>query len=154
MKREIKFRAWNEKMKKFSDPYIVSLDGLGNVEIGGAEVNFIIIQFFTGLHDKNGKEIYEGDVIECTLSPSDLPHQGVVVYDNTYCSFATENEAGTTLFYHHNINTRKIIGNVYETPELLKPTSMIILYAALKESFIRANPIFLKKLMKPLINQT
>ena len=79
------------------------------------------IEQFTGLHDKNGKEIYEGDILKTSIffESSTLPHMGEVVYSDEYCSFATKNEGGTTLFCSHAINNREVTGNIHENPELL-----------------------------------
>ncbi len=65
--RQIKFRVWSDTLKQFFTPQWISADGLqllylhsGNqIEI----VNNPKIQQFTGLYDKNKKEIFEGDII-------------------------------------------------------------------------------------------
>ena len=82
----------------------------------------IIVMQSTGLTDKNGKEIFEGDVVECSMSfeGGTLPHRGEVVYDNTFAGFATKNLGGVTLFHHHCLHTMQVIGNIYENPELLE----------------------------------
>ena len=123
--REHKFRAWVEN--KMHDVYSLVTSNGSIVRIGLARFPFShdvapdSLMQYTGLKDNNGKDIYEGDILDCTLSfeGSTLPHRGEVVYDDTHCSFGTKNETGITLFCKHNINTREIIGNIYENPELL-----------------------------------
>lgn len=64
-KREIKFRAYSQKAKEMRQPFI-QLYPTGFSEFGmwtKTDSSLIIMQY-TGLRDKNGKEIYEGDILE------------------------------------------------------------------------------------------
>ncbi|NOY72407.1 MAG: hypothetical protein GXP14_08520 [Gammaproteobacteria bacterium] len=130
MRRELKFRAWDGTKsprsvgmiyRTFYDRSWYTED---NIRIYGArrfDRTTLSVMQFTGLKDIAGKEIYEGDIVECELSwkGGALPHAGVVVFCNTYGAFATKNESGETLLHKHLLNTFKIIGNIYQKPELL-----------------------------------
>ena len=70
------------------------------------------IEQFTGLHDKNGKEIYEGDI------PDDY---GPVFFSNEYLGyFAKANEIEREYKPIYDIPIIEIIGNIHENPELLE----------------------------------
>jgi uncharacterized phage protein (TIGR01671 family) len=129
--RAIKLRAWfiNGKHKTF-DSQIMSMmedrslaEFLNSVEDAELDhgIQAILMQF-TGLKDKNGKEIFEGDVVKCKMITQNdiLPHEGEVVFVEEFGGFATKNQAGKTLFHNHLIDSFEVIGNIYESPELLE----------------------------------
>ena len=65
---------------------------------------------FTGLTDKNGKEIYEGDII-CRKKIRGLDKYKIVIWHNAYVA---------TGFNISNTKERIIIGNIYDNPELVE----------------------------------
>lgn len=119
------FRAWN---KLASRMYIVN--GLhfdrGMVQYANNDnaIRFIkleniILMQSTGLHDKNGKEVFVGDIIKCTRG---CPHEVYLEkeYGGTYVG-------GMPAIYLKGIRegyawtgAEEILGNIYENPELLE----------------------------------
>lgn len=65
---------------------------------------------FTGLHDKNGKEIYEGDFLVSPFTGEPVP----VIYDREYCQFTFGGAEFGVEVKHKNL---EVIGNIYENPE-------------------------------------
>lgn len=121
--RPIKFRAWDKDEKKMiipkkSDvwhPVIRMLDGKNFVDRKNSK-NWELMQF-TGLHDKNGKEIYEGDIVKSSMPYNDttIDKIDVVEWNDEVCSF--ELTKGVRTFFKGLIH--EVIGNIWENPELL-----------------------------------
>ena len=72
---------------------------------------------FSGVPDMNGREIYEGDLIDGNLFDNRLPIRGVVVYDERHCFYALKNDAGHTALFR--IANMLKIGTIHENPEVL-----------------------------------
>lgn len=82
------------------------------------EVNTDTIGQYAGLHDKNGKEIYEGDIVKYRDSRGQ--HIEKVIFDKG-CFYAGMHWGSSTRVAPKLINTRitEVIGNIYDNPELL-----------------------------------
>ena len=70
---------------------------------------------FTGLSDKNGKEIYEGDILRIKGIG-----EGIIVFDKKKARFMWNDNAKENWGIENNDEFNEIIGNIYENPELLK----------------------------------
>jgi len=118
--REIKFRAWDTETRVIlpTPSGTCTLDWdhqLGHdMRYPGLRDRYILMQY-TGLHDKNGKEIYEGDVLK---SPKTFDI-GPVVYD-------VELDGGPGFIWNHpmmyvaQMDECEVVGNIYENPEMMK----------------------------------
>ena len=114
MKREIKFRAFDKEAKtmhKVSSIYFENKQVFIQEKFFDVWLDFddVILMQFTGLYDKNGKEIYEGDVI-----PLFGKNHAVKFKDGMFTINDREMRR-----YIHSIPL-EVIGNVYENPELVK----------------------------------
>ena len=111
--REIKFRAWHKEEKRMSEPFELGEDIIydTNNNYLGTIYDELAIMQYTGLKDKNGREIYEGDI--CRLWYPDGYKLGVVEFKNG-CFYWNSNSVG---FWNEEL---EVIGNIYENPELLE----------------------------------
>lgn len=131
MKREIKFRAWDGDKKEMhlpeytdkedfhilSDGSIVYTQeyGYDRHELTNRRPDTWVLMQFTGLHDKNGKDIYEGDILDGRI---------LVTWRNDLASFALSKQGWA---YDHYFGEAvdpghtEVIGNIHQNPELLQP---------------------------------
>ena len=134
--REIKFRAWDKENNKFFKPtyeaYNGNLEDL-SISLSGQLImrtieepamheslfpDRFVLQQYTGLKDANGQEIYEGDILYFMPYETNTNNRVAKFKDgqfvgelirNNYCSPLKSAYEGT-----------KVIGNIYENPELLE----------------------------------
>lgn len=117
MNRDIKFRAWDEVSEKMLNWNEFLDTNMKNTFIAPESTGLILMQY-TGLHDKNGKEIYEGDIVKYRDSRGQ--HIEKVIFDKG-CFYAGMHWGSSTRIAPKLINTRitEVIGNIYDNPELL-----------------------------------
>ena len=123
--REIKFRVWNSG-KMLTGITLASMfyEGLSG-EAKGFRYNGMPLMQYTGLKDKNGKEIYEGDIVECSTGDEMNVMDGVVG-EVTYAPPAFEVSWEDPVFGDMEcspLNDRWVVmGNIYENAGLLEDT--------------------------------
>ncbi len=144
-KREIKFRAWHKAEKKICEVTTINFEDKFAFLVGikpgedtyypdsrmtiiapknGRCVSFNEIELmqYTGLHDKNNKEIYEGDIIRCI--PKVEFYRVVTFIKSKYWLINNKSNNSDIQFplevVYTSHNESEVIGNIYENPELLE----------------------------------
>lgn len=74
---------------------------------------------FTGLTDKNGKRIFEGDIVEHHVQGDILVNRGVVNWDKENARWAYRLNTMNPCFAFYNPKAFEVIGNIHDNPELL-----------------------------------
>lgn len=153
MKREIKFRIFRPaigEMQMVTQIMWGNLLSHGDISFISTDQNDVDpdkvhLMQFTGLHDKNGKEIYEGDIVEFKKKSgfgTDKGDKKVIVWDTVHLCFImvwlqyfqtdveyrngnpiTKTIGGYTYDKVTDSKKVEVIGNIYENPELLKPST-------------------------------
>ena len=127
--REIEFRAWDKDQNQYIAGFDVRVDGNGNVyrrtwgESQWDRTQGLEIEQYTGLKDKNGKEIHEGDILNCWdwgREPNKLLTVSTVYWAEASWCLDPDPTDGDRYDLFRNI---EIIGNVHQNPELLKQTA-------------------------------
>lgn len=128
MTREIKFRVWDKEQKKMLSSLWLSGDGIQSgtsldLESFTNDLYNEVLMQFTGLKDKNDKEIYESDIIkycfwsDCNTNPKREWKEGIIFWNDKKLCWDIEGTIngiyGTPKYY-------EIIGNIYENSDLLK----------------------------------
>ncbi len=125
MSREIKFRGWSKKDNCFCGAFSIHYTGMisdmidakidkdSGLAISDAHwnENDLILMQYTGLQDKNGKDIYEGDIVRSKILSGEIKINEIVF------------EYGAYRIGLQQLNIQKdieIIGNIYENKNLLK----------------------------------
>lgn len=119
MARKIKFRCWNKELKEIWVGGYVQFD-TGNILFDDEDGNtfeytgdeFPLMQY-TGLNDKNGEEIYEGDFLK-----HDLWGISEIIWEHGM--FRGKGNDHDITLADHQLKRSRVIGNIYENPELLK----------------------------------
>lgn len=93
-------------------------DDNGKLAYRGIAVQENTVCQFTGLHDKDGKEIYEGDIVQ-SVYYKDFVYK-VVYDDNRFASFCLERKKNMFRHFFGEAKDCEVIGNIYDNPELLK----------------------------------
>jgi uncharacterized phage protein (TIGR01671 family) len=136
MKREIKFRAWNKKDKVMVDVAAMNFGPSGlwcliedayDAELQLAD-NYELMQY-TGLKDKNGQEIYEGDILKVTSEDGEsyvttvkwFGYEDYPAFDleGIPTSWSYDTNALATIF-QSGVETCEVIGNIFENPEMME----------------------------------
>lgn len=131
--REIKFRVWNEDTKEMLEIQKHSFKTNKSMPYGwNMQYEFDGLMQYTGLKDKNGNEIYEGDVVKYTLKSyynktvtEMIPvtwgsySDGGEYVDNVECWMIRYKSLSDICDNKYNQSV-EVIGNIYENPELLE----------------------------------
>ena len=129
-----KFRAWDVHEKKmFTNDQLIIWNGnvyandnskLNVDNLKGWNIDEKYLMQSTGLFDKNGKEIFEGDIVKYKAGCNTYTEE--VAYDKNFGGFGVRDAKTDIIFTFGevfediDINPLEVIGNIYDNPELLE----------------------------------
>lgn len=140
--REIEFRVWDSRKKSYFNKKDISIDNLGNIFVfegydeNDADLWHVrilsdpdneryVIEQTTGLTDKNGTEIYEGNI--CSFTSKTGKYVGAVKWTGNLASFGLRMVKNNFRYTFSdldtmgvNLDTLEVIGNIHENPELME----------------------------------
>lgn len=123
--RELKFRAWSNEHHRYCD--FVTLDEIGRwigwIKTSGVFLTTvdIVLEQSTGLKDKNGKAIYEGDLVSCgTIDGNPVGLVGFRTEFGCWEVLDPNHAFGGENFAEYYCNEMEVVGNIHENPELLE----------------------------------
>ena len=125
MKREIKFRAWDKENKKMAQ--------VSKIDFGPGGIKYLVddsvLLEYTELKDKNGREIYESDILKVTGEDGEsyvatvkwFGNEGYPAFDleGIPASWSYDANALTTIF-QSGVETCEVIGNIFEDKQLME----------------------------------
>ena len=123
-----KFRAWTEEGKAMyydaypfkDDTLLLSYDEIAFDEVPAGD--FTLMRS-TGLKDKNGSEIFDGDIVKYEAGCNTVTEE--VVYDKNFAGFGVKDADANIIFTFGelaediDLSSLEVVGNIYENPELL-----------------------------------
>jgi len=120
--RELKFRAWDEENKKLISWWDICnyYNLLSMLDPVARDYERFEVTQYTGLKDRTGTEIYEGDILEIYDRTGEKPISKAEVYWNDGYWDAKALKDNNFWSCYSAFAKNKVIGNIYENPELLE----------------------------------
>ena len=131
MNNRFKFRVWDKLAKRMIYPhndnqqhFIIDLNGRFHNLQNGSGGDDYVIQQYTGLTDKNGNLIFEGDIVQYNQNSSYDNMDFIAKWGDDKLGFIFQSNSGEQLVnqtpHLNRFKHLEVVGNIFENPELLK----------------------------------